>query len=72
MKSVKYNSYKWIFHAKNHFTKYSLLYPLTSKEIINVVEVLKCTFYRFGALRILESDSRHAFMAKVIHDSTKL
>ncbi|CAF4388668.1 unnamed protein product [Rotaria magnacalcarata] len=72
MRSVEHNGFKWIFHAKDHFSKYSWLYPLTSKEAINVAEVLKSIFYQFGPPRILQSDNGREFVAKVILDLTKL
>ncbi|CAF5046794.1 unnamed protein product [Rotaria sp. Silwood1] len=72
MRTVEYNGFKWIFHAKDHFSKYSWMYPLTSKEVINVAEVLKSIFYQFGPPRILQSDNGREFVAKVILDLTKL
>ncbi|CAF1021745.1 unnamed protein product [Rotaria magnacalcarata] len=72
MRSVEYNGFKWIFHAKDHFSKYSWLYPFPSKEAINVAETLKSIFYQFGPPRILQSDNGREFVAKVILDLTKL
>ena len=72
MRSVEHNGFKWIFHAKDHFSKYSWLYPLTSKEAVNVAEVLKSIFYQFGPPRILQSDNGREFVTKVILDLTKL
>ncbi|CAM4953460.1 unnamed protein product [Rotaria socialis] len=71
MRSVEYNGFKWIFHAKDHFSKYSWLDPLPSKEAINVAETLKSIFYQFGPPRILQSDNGREFVAKVILDLTK-
>ncbi|CAM4967610.1 unnamed protein product [Rotaria socialis] len=71
MRSVEYNGFKWIFHAKDHFSKYSWLDPLPSKEAINVAETLKSSFYQFGPPRILQSDNGREFVAKVILDLTK-
>ncbi|CAF4580555.1 unnamed protein product [Rotaria socialis] len=72
MRSVEYNGFKWIFHAKDHFSKYSWLDPLPSKEAINVAETLKSSFYQFGPPRILQSDNGREFVAKVILDLIKL
>ena len=72
MRSMEYNNFKWIFHAKDHFSKYSWLYPLKSKEAINVAETLKSIFYQFGPPRILQSDNGREFVARVILDLTKL
>ncbi|CAF2943784.1 unnamed protein product [Rotaria sp. Silwood2] len=72
MRSVEHNGFKWIFHAKDHFSKYSWLYPLTSKKAVNVAEALKSIFYQFGPPKILQSDNGREFVAKVILDLTKL
>ncbi|CAF1544076.1 unnamed protein product [Rotaria sordida] len=72
MRTVEHNGFKWIFHAKDHFSKYSWLYPLVTKEAINVAETLKSIFYQFGPPRILQSDNGREFVAKVILALTKL
>lgn len=72
MRSLEYDGFNWIFNAKDHFTKYSWLFPLTSKEAVNVVTVLKSIFYQFGPPRILQSDNGREFVAKVILDLKKL
>lgn len=71
MRSVEHGGHKWIFHAKDHFSKYSWLRPLMSKEAVNVAGVLKSIFYQFGPPRILQSDNGREFVAKVITDLTK-
>jgi hypothetical protein len=71
MRSTEYDGYKWIFHAKDHFSKYSWLRPLVSKEAINVAQTLESIFYQFGPPRILQSDNGREFVAKVILDLTK-
>ncbi|CAF3830042.1 unnamed protein product [Rotaria sp. Silwood1] len=72
MRSVEHNGFKWIFHAKDHFSKFSWLRPLISKEAVNVAETLKSIFYEFGPPRILQSDNGREFVAKVIIDLTKM
>ncbi len=71
MRSIEYDGYKWIFHAKDHFSKYSWLCPLVSKEAINVAQTLESIFYQFGPPRILQSDNEREFVAKVILELTK-
>jgi hypothetical protein len=72
MRSSEYNNYKWIFHAKDHFSKYSWLFPMVSKEAINVAHILQLIFYQFGPPKILQSDNGREFVAKVITDLTKI
>ncbi|CAF4625883.1 unnamed protein product, partial [Rotaria sp. Silwood2] len=71
MRSNEFNGFKWIFHAKDHFSKYSWLFPLASKEAINVANILQSIFYQFGPPKILQSDNGREFVAKVITDLTK-
>ncbi len=71
MRSVEHNGFKWIFHAKDHFPKYSWLYPMPTKEAVNVAEILKSIFHQFGPPKILQSDNGREFVAKVILDLVK-
>ncbi|CAF0723680.1 unnamed protein product [Adineta steineri] len=68
MRSVSYNIYNFIMHAKDHFTKFSWLYALPSKEAINVANNLRNIFYTFGLPKILQSDNGKEFVAKIILD----
>ena len=72
MRSAEYNGFKWIFHAKNHFSKFSWLRPSISKEAVGVAEILKFIFYEFGPPRILQSDNGREFVARVIKDLTRM
>ncbi|CAF1383338.1 unnamed protein product [Adineta ricciae] len=60
--------YKWILHAKDHFSKFSRTYPLRTKEAEPVAEKLLEQFYSFGPPRILQSDNGKEFVAKGIKD----
>ncbi|CAF4418266.1 unnamed protein product, partial [Rotaria magnacalcarata] len=40
MRSVSYEGYNFIMHAKDHFTKFTWLYALPSKEAIHVANNL--------------------------------
>ncbi|CAF2145925.1 unnamed protein product [Rotaria magnacalcarata] len=68
MRSVPDGEFKWILHAKDHFTKYSWTYPLKTKEAQPVAETLLQQFYAFGPPRILQSDNGKEFVARVIKD----
>ena len=64
--------YKWILHARDHFTKYSWAYPLMSKKAEEVAEKLIDIFCQFGPAKILQSDNGREFVAKVINETANL
>ena len=72
MRSTEFNDFKWIFHAKDHFSKYSWLYPMISKEATNVASILQSIFYQFGPPKLLQSDNDWEFVAQVILDLRKI
>ena len=62
MRSMIYNEFTFIMHCKDHFTKFSWLFPLKSKEAIGVAINLKQLFYTFGPPKILQSDNGKEFV----------
>jgi hypothetical protein len=62
MSSISYNDQKFIMHVKDHFTKFSWLFALPSKEAINVANNLRNIFYTFGPPKILQSDNGKEFV----------
>ena len=62
MRSVEYNGYNFIMHAKDHFTKFSWLFALPSKEACHVATHLRNMFHTFGPPRILQSDNGKEFV----------
>ena len=60
--------YRWIAHARDHFTRFSWTRPLKSKEAKNVAGFLLEIFMMFGAPRILHSDNGKEFVAQIIKD----
>ncbi|CAF4391972.1 unnamed protein product [Rotaria magnacalcarata] len=68
MRSVSYEGYTFIMHSKDHFTKFTWLYALPSKEAIHVANNLRNIFYTFGPPKILQSDNGKEFVAKIILD----
>ena len=62
MRSVSYGGFNFIMHAKDHFTKFSWLSPLPSKEAKHVAEQLRNIFFTFGPPRILQSDNGKEFV----------
>ena len=60
--------YRWIAHARDHFTRFSWTRPLKSKEVKYVASFLLELFMTFGAPRILHSDDGKEFVAQIIKD----
>ncbi|CAF4559174.1 unnamed protein product, partial [Didymodactylos carnosus] len=56
--------FKWILHARDHFSKFSWGYALQTKEAKNVAEHLTSLFYQFGPCKILQSDNGKEFTAQ--------
>ncbi|CAM2725464.1 unnamed protein product [Rotaria socialis] len=62
MRSVQYNGFNFIMHVKDHFTKLSWLFSLSSKEARHVAFNLKNIFYTLGPPKILKSDNGKEFV----------
>ncbi|CAF2086643.1 unnamed protein product [Rotaria magnacalcarata] len=68
MRSMKHDGFNFIMHAKDHFTKFSWLFALPSKEAHHVALHLRNLFYTFGPPKILQSDNGKEFVANIILD----
>ena len=55
--------FKYILHLRDHFTKFSWAFALTSKRAEEVAGHLIETFCNFGAPKILQSDNGKIFSA---------
>jgi transposase InsO family protein len=62
MRSVQYEDSKFILHVKDHFTKFSWIFALPSKEAKHVATHLRNIFYTFGPPKILQSDNGKEFV----------
>ena len=62
MRSVSFGGFNFIMHAKDHFTKFSWLKALPSKEAKHVAEELRNIFFTFGPPKILQSDNGKEFV----------
>ena len=59
--------YKLIGHVMDHFSKFHILFPMCSKEAVEVADNLAVrVFSYFGMLYILQSDNGTEFVNKVI------
>jgi len=61
MRARPYNGYHWILHIKDHFSKYSFLYPLSDKTATGVA---RCIAYWLGIVdipKILQCDNSKEF-----------
>jgi len=68
MRSRPDGEYKYIVHAKDHFTRFSWAAPLEKKEAIYVASFLFQIFTQFGPPTILQSDNGKEFVAQIIRD----
>src|SRR6185369_14071594 len=60
--------YRYVCHARDHFTKWSWAAPLKTKEANKVAKVLKKIFLTFGPPTLLHTDNGTEFTAQVIRD----
>lgn len=67
MRHMPHNGQKWILHIVDHWSKFHLAFPITSKSAIDVAHVLqKHVFPVFGLPSILHSDNGREFVNKLI------
>ena len=64
--AIAYNSYRWVLHYQDHFSKLSMIRPLSNKQAISVARELLDIFCIIGAPAILQSDNGREFTADVI------
>jgi hypothetical protein len=62
------HEYKYILHARDHFSRFSWGYPLKTKASLEVASNLFELFTTFGAPAILQSDNGKEFTSHVIRD----
>ncbi len=65
-------NFKYILHIKDHFTRFSWAYPLSSKETDAVALKLFELFTEIGPPTILQSDNGREFTSKVIKNLSNL
>lgn len=58
--------YKWILHAKDHFSKYSGLWALKSKEAEGVAEALEGWIMSFGPPSMIQCDNGKEFKGALL------
>ena len=72
MRALPDGDYKYIVHARDHFSRYSWASPMKSKEAINVAAFLYHIFTQFGSPTILQTDNGKEFTAKIIRNLVKM
>src|SRR6185369_18005464 len=60
--------YRYVCHARDHFTKWSWAAPLKTKEANKVAKILKKIFLTFAPPTLLHTDNGTEFIAQVIRD----
>lgn len=61
----------WILHVEDHFSKYSWLIPLKSKETSEVAQNLEPLFWMFGFPETLHSDNGKEFKSRTMAEFCK-
>lgn len=57
--------YSWILHIKDHFSKYTQLYPLKSKHAEQIAEFISMFIMAFFPMKILQCDNGKEFKGKL-------
>jgi hypothetical protein len=70
--SLPDGKYKWILNYQDHHTKFISLFPLESKQVVEVAFNLINIFLTFGAPKVLQSDNGREFVNSVINEIKKL
>lgn len=65
MSNLPDQGYYWIFHIKDHFSKYSILRPLKSKHAHAVLQELQLWIAFFGPPRMIQCDNGREFKGAV-------
>ena len=60
------SKHNWVLHVIDHFSKYSWLFPLKSKETNEVATTLENLFWVFGFPSKLHSDNGREFKSKTM------
>jgi len=58
--------YKWVLHVKDHFSKYSLLFPLKSKHATPIADCIAQVIMCFGPSQILQADNGKEFKGALL------
>ena len=58
--------YKWILHAKDYFSKFSVLFPLVSKQCEPITECLTIYIMFFGLPKIIQCDNNTEFKGTLL------
>ena len=62
------SSHNWVLHVVDHFSKYSWMFALKSKQTEEVAVTLTNLFWLFGFLSILHSDNGNEFKSKIMSE----
>ena len=68
---MPHNGQKWILHVVDHWSKFHLALPITSKSAKDVAQALQTSVFPvFGLPSILHSDNGREFINKLIEEVT--
>ncbi|CAG8593234.1 6426_t:CDS:1 [Paraglomus occultum] len=64
--------YRYIVHARDHFTRFSWAEALTDNKAIDVARFLFKIFTQFGPPEFLQSNNKKEFVAAILHEFKQL
>jgi hypothetical protein len=68
---IEDNGFRYVVHARDHFTKFSWAEPLKQKKAIGVAQFLHKLFCYWGTPAFLQSDNGREFVNKVVNEHVK-
>jgi transposase InsO family protein len=66
MRHEPLGQYKWILHIKDHFSKYTQLYPLKSKHAGPIADCFAQFITAFLPPKIMQADNRKEFKGALL------
>jgi len=71
MRHTPSDRYHWILHIKDHWSKYSQLYPLQGKEATPIADYIALWIMAFFPMKILQCDNGKEFKGKTHASSVR-
>ena len=64
-------THNWVLHVVDHFSKYSWMFPLKTKQTEEIAAALTNLFWMFGFPSVLHSDNGREFKSKTMSELCK-
>lgn len=66
LSSLPDGDFNYIFHAKDHFTKFAFAAPLKRKSMDEVAATIRSMFHVYGPPQILQHDNGREFVGMIL------